>query len=192
MAKLTYDPGQPAITGRLGNVVYRRRSGRTEMASRPKAPAVGWSAKQTANRDRFSLAAAYAREMLAEPLRARRYTELASARKTSVTGLLIKDYRTPPTIELIEDSAYRGQAGNPIRILATDDLEVVSVQVTLRDRQNAAIESGPAVKAHDIWTYVAQTTLPPNEPVNIEVTALDRPRHEGKGSKIWMPVSGPA
>jgi hypothetical protein len=187
MAKVTYVPGSPTLSGRLGNVVYRRRNGQAEIVRPPRKPRAGWSAAQDANRDRFRIAAAYARDVLADSLQAEYYARLAAAMKRSGMSILIGDYLSPPTVDAISDSAYRGQRGDVIRILATDDVAVIAVHVTLRDRHGAELEQGPATEEHGVWNYAAQTTLPPGEPVTIEVIALDRPRHEGKGSKAWMP-----
>src|SRR4051812_24799831 len=112
MADVTFTAGGLAPRGRLGNIVYKQRHGRTMLSSVPSAPVDGWSDAQQANREVFRTAAAYAQSVLSDPLAARAYARLAQERKRPVNSILIADFRTPPTVDEISFDEYRGAAGN--------------------------------------------------------------------------------
>ena len=72
-----------------------------------------------------------------------------------------------------------------VRVIATDDVEVVSVSVSLRTAAGAELERGPGAKVHGIWRYPATVAVPPGERVTIHATATDRPGHEGVGEVVY-------
>jgi hypothetical protein len=82
-------------------------------------------------------------------------------------------------VERVELSGYRGQPGGVIAVIATDDLEVVSVGVAIHTQSGGVVERGAAAKTHGVWRYAATATAPAGEPLTIVVTATDRPGHEG-------------
>jgi hypothetical protein len=83
-------------------------------------------------------------------------------------------------VEEIDVSAYNGKIGDVLTILAVDDLEVVSVAVTIRDAAGQTLESGAATNDHGIWRYAATCAVPAGSAVRITATAKDRPEHTGE------------
>jgi len=77
-------------------------------------------------------------------------------------------------IEKIDLTAYRGQADDPIRVIASDPIGVLAVNVVIRDAKSRDIvEQGPAaLDESQNWTYVVSAAL--GDPVVIEATATDR------------------
>ena len=61
MAKITLNSALQSIRGSIDNWVYRRTGGRDVIARRPVLQGIAPSAAQVAVRDRFRLAAAYAK-----------------------------------------------------------------------------------------------------------------------------------
>jgi hypothetical protein len=186
MAKATFDPGQPAISGKVGRVVYRRLGGQTVVSCKARRTKAPTSEKQAGTHNRFRAAAAYARDVLADPHRADEYARLARATRKSVMSTLVADYMKPPVVEQIDATTYHGRAGATITVRAYDDLEVVSVRLTLRDRNNAVLESGPATKDHGVWVYTTTAHAAADDTVTIEAVARDRPSHEGRATKVWF------
>ena len=117
----------------------------------------------------------YAKRVLADPLQRELYQQLGAARKQPPNALLISNFLHPPTVDRIELVGYRGQPGDPIKVLATDDIEVVSVTVAIRAAGGAPVETGPATKVHGVWVYTATTRAPEGRSLVIEATATDRP-----------------
>ena len=72
--------------------------------------------------------------------------------------------------------AYSGQVGDQIAIIATDDIGVAGVSVTIRNAtDNSIVEQGIALEHAGKWRYPATSVAPAGAPLTIEVTASDRP-----------------
>ncbi len=65
-----------------------------------------------------------------------------------------------------------------IQILATDDIEVVAVTVTIRRPSGEGVEQGAATKEHGVWRYPVTAALAAGETVTVLATARDRPGNE--------------
>ena len=173
MAKVEFNDSITRIRGKIGRMVYREQHGQTVIVShrsREDRP----SAAQTDRRERFREAQAYAAAVLADPLKRECYRKLAAERRCPPNALLIANFLNPPAIEQVDLSAYQGRAGDSIRVLATDAIEVVRVTLTVRDAGDTVLETGSAVKDHDLWVYGCTVTAGENARVTIEVTAVNR------------------
>jgi hypothetical protein len=181
MAKVDLNPSFHSVSGALGAFVYRKVRGQTIMTARPKRDGKKRkpSAAQIAQRKRFAAAGDYVRKVLADPWQRRVYEALGRERNRRADKLVASDFLTPPVVDEIELSGYRGRAGDLIRVLATDDIEVVSVQVTIDTAKGARVEAGPATKVHGVWRYTTTAAAPAGEPLVITATAKDRPGHDG-------------
>ena len=173
MAKVELNSALSQLHGKVDQWVYRERDGKTQVFPYQKQQDNPTPA-QTAHRQRFRDAQVYAAAVLADPLLGLRYRQLAAERGCPPNALLVGNFFTPPVIEQVELSAYRGQIGDQIRVLATDAIEVVGVTVALRDADAKLLETGAATKHHDLWIY--RSTTAPADPavVTIEVTAQNR------------------
>lgn len=175
MAKVTLNPALQRLSGRSGNLVFRQVGDRTIAAKRPEAAKTKVSAAQRTQRDRFRQATDYARRVLDDPCQRRAYERLAAERKRRADKLLTSDFLTPPVVEAVEVSGYRGKRGQRIRVLAFDDLEVVSVEIEIRTAAGNLVEKGAAVSVHGVWNYVATADAPAGERLAVAATAKDRP-----------------
>jgi len=77
----------------------------------------------------------------------------------------------------VDLSGFRGNAGDIIRVVATDDFEVKEVLVVLRCLSGELIEQGAAVLDKGTWTYRVQTQMSAGETVILEAIAVDYPGH---------------
>ncbi len=182
MAKLTLNSALQGIRGRIDNWVYRRFGDRMVIARRPEFRGEA-TAAQVAVRDKFRAGAAYARGALADPVTQALYQAAAKSRGVSAFAFIMGDFLNSPKVSSIDPSSYRGKVGDPLIVGATDDFEVVSVAVVLRDATDTVIEEGPAVMVGGRWTYTATQAVAGGSSVTIEATAKD---HAGNAGKLIL------
>ena len=175
MAKVALNSSLRSLSGAIDNWVFRQVNDRTVISRQHKGPAPQPSPAQLLQRQRFKRAQEYAVTVLSDPCQRRAYEAIGAERKRRPDKILESDFLTPPVVDLIELSGYKGRAGNLIRVLASDDVEVVSVKVALRDAQGTVVEEGPAAKIHGVWVYSVTTHAPEPASLAIEATAMDRP-----------------
>lgn len=184
MAKVTFNSGMNGVSGRLDNWVYRRIRDRTVIARRPGASNRNPTLAQSEQRERFRLAGEYAARVLSDPCQRQVYEALAAKQHRRPDKLLMSDYLTPPTIEAIELADYRRQPGDLIRVIAVDDVAVVSVHVKIESATGALLEEGPAREVHGVWLYRATTLATTMDSLRITATATDRPGNTGTAAVV--------
>lgn len=184
MATVHLHPAFDGISGKNGGMVFRRVRGQIVLARRPDVRDQDPTPAQQAQRDRFTLAADYARRVLADPWQRRMYERLAASRNRRVDKLLMSDFLTPPVVEEIDVSGYQRRAGDVVRVIASDDIEVAEVEIAIHTAAGATIERGHATPVHGVWCYRAIGSAPAGEPLVITATARDRPGHEGRQSRL--------
>jgi len=137
------------------------------------------TANQVAQQDKFRLAALYGKAALADPDTKQVYEDAAARKGIPVFALTLGDFLNAPAVDEIDLSGYSGKANEPIRIRASDDVEVSGVSVAIRDQGGAVLEHGVAAKAAGSlsWTYTTTTALQAGQAVSIEVSATDLPGH---------------
>ena len=184
MAFITTHPAFSGISGTNGGMVFRQLRGKVVVAQRPETRDLEPSPAQQAQRDRFTLAAAYAREVLSNPWQRRMYERLAASRNRRVDKLLMSDFLTPPVIEDIDVSVYQRRSGDLVRIIASDDIEVVGVEVAIHTATGALLEQEQAISVHGVWCYRTMAQAPVNEPVVVSALARDRPGNEARQTRL--------
>jgi hypothetical protein len=175
--KVKLNPMFEQVSGQLGELVFREVRGET-VASRKPSVSGEPSADQTAQRELFKQAAAYGKSVMADASVRAVYEEIAKSKNIPVFALTVADFFNAPSIDTIDLSAYNGQAGNPISILAHDDVSVMNVHVRITNPEGATLESGAAVETSTgsgRWVYTAVSTFAAGYQVNVEVVATDRP-----------------
>ncbi len=98
--------------------------------------------------------------------------------KRSQDSSIAERTQLAPTVDPIDLSGYTGQAGETIRITASDDFEVTGGGVSITGAGGTALEHGAATASDGAWSHVTKAALPAGQQVSIEVTATDRPGHE--------------
>lgn len=183
--KVTLHPSIKSITGTLDDWVYRRVGDQIVVAGRPGPSTKPETEPQRAGRQRFAAAVAYAKTVLADPYQREAYAELARRHGRRADKLLTSDYLTPPEIRRIGLEDYTGQPGGQIRILAMDDIEVVSVEVAIATTAGAELERGPCVNLHGVWCYTATSLAPAGAALQITVSAQDRPGNTTRSAVVF-------
>lgn len=192
MAIVELSPAFTRLSGRSGNLVYRQTNGTTVLASLPSLPKRRRaSAAQLQQRERFSQARFYAHTVLADAWQRRLYEQLAKARSQRAEQLAMRDFLTPPTVDEIDASTYQRRAGGLIRVLASDDIEVVSVEVAIHTAAGVLVERGPAECDHGVWRYRTAQSAPSDADLMLTATAQDRPGHPGSAA-LRLPATAPA
>ena len=184
MAKVTLNPVVGGISGKSGGFVYRQVDGETIVSQKADAKSRRPTAAQKSQRERFSGAMAYAKRVLSDPCQLEAYQALGRQLNRRADKLVTSDFLTPPVVDRIDVSGYQGQAGGKIRVLATDDVEVVSVEVAIQAAGDVAVERGAATKVHGVWCYTATKSAPTGLALTITATAKDRPGNVASGQQL--------
>lgn len=183
MAKVELNPSLMHISGRIGNLVYRKNGNGTMLAPLPTPSTTPPTAAQVSVREQFAAAAAYATAVLADPVLGARYAAAGDARGLRPRAMAVSDFFSPPVVKAVDLTAYHGAIGDVIAVRAIDDFEVTGVTVAIRDAANVVLEQGAAVLAEGLWRYAATTAVAVGQTVTIEAVAKDRPGHTGTKSE---------
>jgi hypothetical protein len=181
MSKIKLQEGLRGVSGRMSDWVYRQNAdGTASIARRPPKRTGPPAGVQLETQNRFKLAAAFAREMMANPAlrEAYRRTALASGQRSAYLAA-VTDYFNPPEILGLGLEDYHGAVGDKIRVRVDIREEVRSAHVVLKQADGTVLESGPAVFVDATWVYTATTNRPAGQPVTIVATAKDRPGNVG-------------
>ena len=180
MASVKLNPAFDEVRGRFGNLIFKKLGDREYMARMPSLTGLTVTDAQKAVRDKFRKASWYGKMVMADEQARKLYEELAKSRKQPLYSLIMEDFLTDPRVDEVDLSAYSGQAGEKIYVLATDDVQVASVRVAIARGSGEPIESGAAVKAADgsgRWLYTTSASAPPGTPLKVQVSVTDRPGH---------------
>ncbi|MBI4658529.1 MAG: hypothetical protein HY735_06720 [Verrucomicrobia bacterium] len=83
---------------------------------------------------------------MADPETKTAYMARATAQSRTLFAVLISDFCHSPTVDDIDLSGYSERAGEKIQIRASDDFEVVQVEVKIKDAAGRLIEAGMAAQ----------------------------------------------
>lgn len=178
MAKVKLNPVVQQVRGRVGDLVFRRHRNQTVVGQKADLAGREATPSQAAQRERFRTAVRYGQTVLADPAKKDLYQAEAQSRKLGILALCVADFLNPPQIDQIDLSTYAGQAGQVIRVIAHDDVEVTAVSVRITDASGALVEEGQATRVGgDEWSYQATVAGPPGQVLTVTATATDRPGH---------------
>jgi|GEM_PF-1392857 len=177
MAQASLNPALKDLRGSLDGLTFRRRADGDASVFVQAPASTPPSNAQLARRQAFGAAQRYAREVLADPLQRGVYQNLAKALRRPANTLLVGNFLTPPVIGTVELGSYTGGAGQEIAVLATDPIEVESVNVEIRGIWDAVLEAGSARCVHGVWRYRATTDVPTGTSWRVVVTATNRAGH---------------
>ena len=129
-----------------------------------------FNASQKQHQEAFKQAAAYAKSARNEEV----YVEKADGTPKSSYNVAVADWFHEPEILEIDINGWNGQAGQPIRIKAQDDIQVIKVSVVISDEQGTVLEQGNAAPENGLWwTYMTTASASGNS--HIQATAQDLP-----------------
>ena len=172
------------LHGKFGDqVVFRTRNGQSFASNMPKAASGSPSAAQLEVRDRFRMAAIWAKNALADPILLAAYQAKAKDGQTPYV-LAMTDFLKPPRISEINDSGYNGHVGDEILVSAIDDFKVTGVSVVITDPSDVLIEEGQCQPDGTgmYWKYTATVEVAALSGVEITAVAKDNPGHTGEST----------
>ena len=178
MAKVHDNPITEGLSGKLGKrLVFRKgRGGRTIVALSP-VPTEGrtFNAEQLAHQEAFKQATQYAVGAKDNPI----YVNLARGAEATSYNLAVADWFGQPKVLEIDINNWTGEIGQTIRVKATDDTKVVSVQMSIQSPDGGTTyEQGQAVPSGTdglwwVYTTTSQVTIQPG--TRVVATAKDLP-----------------
>ena len=163
MAKVIHNKFTMGLSGKFGNIVFRQmKDGRTIVAHVPDFSNRKLSKKQRTHQSRFQEAAVYAREAArTNPL----YTKLAEGTSKNAYNLALSDWFHAPVIHEVS------WGDGCIRVVASDNVQVTKVLITLSDAEGQTLEQGQARMIDDTrWEYA--TSAPSEASVTVEAFDL--------------------
>jgi hypothetical protein len=183
MAKIRLTGPVVGISGSMDEMVFVDRDGQTIAYMKKKKKKGEKSEAELRRDDRWAVAQAYAKSVQADPVKWELYETVAKEKKISPFILAENDYRNAPSFRPLDLQMYRGRVGDPITILAKDDVGLVSVEVKIEKGDGTDVESGVAVESGvrtDIWVYTATQAIPEGTDIFIEVVGWDHTGHRVK------------
>ena len=178
MARVKLNPALASFLGEMGEMVFKMRHGKIYVSRKTEPKPRESTRAQKAIQDRFRLATQHAKRVMADPAESAPYAKAAEQKERSMQNLIIADFLNAPSVDSIDVTAYAGQPGNRIRIEASDDFDVVAVDVVLSTASGEPVEQGSAALTAmkwGVWIYTATAAVPPGLEVVVEATAADRP-----------------
>ena len=174
------------LSGKVGDLlVFSQRNGKTIVSKAPKDRTGELSDKQKAHKLKFQKAVLYAKAVLNDPIKRQLYEAKSdNSIGMSTYNVAVADLLNAPDIEEINLSGYTGNIGDIIKIVATDDFGVVSVNVKIENADGSLVEQGAAVNNGAEWIYTAAASNPDLAGDKITVTASDAPANLTEETKI--------
>jgi hypothetical protein len=185
MAKVTLNPSVASITGKIGDLVYRRLWGREVVNHLPDFSRRVLSEKQLAQVSRLTTGSIKWKALAPEVKSL--YRARAKELQMPTCALYQRTNSRPPVVQDIDLSQYTGQPGQTIRIAATDLVDVAEVEVIIREGGGAKLETGQAarpINGDGYWVY--QTTASASVPAGLTVEAIAANWPSRTGSRMQM------
>jgi hypothetical protein len=184
MSKKLSCPSSASVSAMLGHeVLVRNVRGQYIVTNRPIRKQRMPSPGQVSRRDKFKSAAQYASRQIAREESAELYASGITAKKRTAYLVALTDFLNAPEVKEIDARNYQGHEGDIIRISATDDFRVTSVELTIINPRGEIIENGEAVqdKRHvNTWNYKTTMANPERTGTIIRSKAFDRPGNSGE------------
>jgi hypothetical protein len=163
-------------SGMIGGViVLKNYNGKTVIANRPKKP-TKQSPLQKENRTKFRRATAFAKQMMADPVKKAEYWEKAKELNLpNAYTAAITEFMRKTEIDDLDVSAYSGKANEKISVKAgKKSFEVGQVEIVISSAQGS-IETGKATRIYgNEWSYTTSITFENPKELKIVIRARDR------------------
>ncbi|MEO6540332.1 MAG: hypothetical protein ABIN74_05050 [Ferruginibacter sp.] len=185
MAKVNYNVVMHGVSGQIGDLLtFIQRHGKTYVGKIRKQPS-NISPEQQAIRDKFKLAAKFAKSSIKDPAIKALYEERAGGGVTPY-NLAIVDYWAAPFIDSINTANYNGAVGSTIEVQATDDTKVTEVTVSIASAAGVVLEEGLAVMnaESETWHYTATAVNASLAGTIIKAIAKDLPGNSTEMEKV--------
>lgn len=172
MAKVRKNIFVQGLSGSLGKqLVFKQGKNGTIVSKYPEFDEDRtFTEAQVHQQNKFGEAVAYAKHAKGLEI----YIEKAKLSNRRPYHVAISDYSNPPEIRKVDISAWNGQTGQVIRIMAVDDVLVTQVHVVILDDAGTVYEEGAAVQDNDVWWHYVTTTTAEHG-ARVSVKARDVP-----------------
>jgi hypothetical protein len=178
MAKVVINSALREISGRVGEVEFRRFNGRVvlQKLQQRRQP---WSRRQHGQRGHFKSCTDFATRVRADPGLRVVYGAAGGARRKRPLNYwqtAVRDAANAPTITSCNVAELDGAEGPFLRVLASDDFEVVRVHFAVRDGAGAILSCGDGKLDRGDWYFpLPPLTRDAKRAASVVVTAFDRP-----------------
>lgn len=165
------------LSGKVEDLlVFSQRNGKTIVSKVPQERTGELSDKQEVQKLKFQRAVLYAKTVMNDVDKKQMYEAMSDDSKgISAYNVAVADLLNAPKIQEINLSTYTGNPGDIIRIIATDDFEVVSVIVKIENADGSLVEEGNAVNNGAEWVYTATVLNADLSGDKITIIASDNP-----------------
>lgn len=173
MAKVRQNLVIHGLSGSLGDQLTLRqdKAGRTIISAKRAAnPNQIFSDAQKQHQEAFREAAAYAQSAKDLPV----YADKAAGTPLNAYNVAMADWFNPPEVQEIDLRGWSGQAGEHIRVRASDDVQVRAVNLSITDADGSLLEQGAAVRAEGQWWDYTTTATGGTQ---VTAGATDLPGH---------------
>jgi hypothetical protein len=174
MARVDHNPLLKGVSGAINKqFVLKQYNGKVIMTAFPDMSDIKPSELQVVYRGKFTLANAYSKKILRDPLWKEAYKAKVQGMQRA-NNIAVKDYYNPPSVESVSLDVDQRSGEHILKIIAIDDFKVIEVEVVLLDKDNNIVEKGSATETSEWnWKYVVEKDLETID--KIVVTAKDLP-----------------
>ena len=187
MTCLKVNPIIEGMSGKMGELVFKRYGDEVIIARAPDMSQRTFSPGQLAVQERFRKATQYGKLVMADPVSRAVYEAAAQADGVPIFALTVADYFKAPIVDEVDVSKYTGQAGESVVVLAHDDFEVAGVLVSIKAAGGQVVESGAAIQTppeSGRWVYTTKQAVASLTGATITATASDRPGNVGTKTAV--------
>ena len=164
-----------AIAGQIDGYVFKTYRGRTILTKKP-AFTSGWSKAQKETRKTFKAASDFSETIKADPELLEAYKAKGRRLRLNYRQMALRDAFNPPSVDALDVSRFKRDAGGTLAITASDDFAVTGVSVAVMDTAGRVLANGEARYARGVWHFdVPSAKSTAGAPASAVVTAHDRP-----------------
>ncbi|GAB3835804.1 hypothetical protein [Hymenobacter jeollabukensis] len=179
MARVSNNIITQGLSGTIGGtLVFRQVGGQTVVSAAPRESDKAPTAGQTAQRERFQMAALYAKAQLSDPVGK---TEYEAGRpedgSASAYAIAVADFLQAPDIHEVDLTHYQGRVGDTIRVRVTDNFKVTEVRLRIENADSSVVEESTAVRQPNglDWVFTATAANASLVGDKITIRATDKP-----------------
>lgn len=183
MAKIVLNPAIQVISGDVGGFVYRHQADGSVTLAKSAVRSADYepSPAQQAQMNKFKEASARFTNLMQNSDTKTAYEQILAqaAPGTRLRTMVIGDILNAPAIDTLDLAKYQGHTGDPIRIVAEDDVRVARLELTIQDTtskapvETAQKDLGDQAQRVVEWLYTATANVPDNHTVEVHVVAYD-------------------
>ena len=166
-------------SGMVGDqFVFRVRGGKSMLCAKPVPSTKPRTQAQIDQGKRFTGAVHYAQTAMADPAKKAVY-EARATKDLTAYNVAAKDFLSKPWIDQIDAIDYTGHAGDKIRVIASDNVKAISVNLSVTDAAGNVLETAACVYDDQnlLWIYTCTTAQAVVAGLRLIAVARDLPGH---------------